>query len=75
MIKFILVPFFLLELSTVAYAHWGHVGEVAGHGHLLGLGAVVAAGVLAGILGLLADKDTNTDPDETDETVDEGERA
>jgi len=31
-------------------AHMGHVGELAGHGHLLGLGLTGAAVVLAGYL-------------------------
>ena len=37
-------------LPVPALAHWGHLGELAGHGHLVavGLGAVVVAG-LAGL--------------------------
>ena len=33
-----------------AKAHIGHVGEVAGHGHLVGIGLVAASAVLAGWL-------------------------
>ena len=37
-------------LPVPALAHWGHLGELAGHGHLVavGLGAVAVAG-LAGL--------------------------
>lgn len=30
-----------------AYAHWGHVGEVAGHGHWIAIGAGMGAAALA----------------------------
>ena len=33
-----------------ANAHWGHVGELAGHGHLIGIGALAAAAALAAVL-------------------------
>lgn len=33
-----------------ATAHNGHVGEVAGHGHLVGIGLIAASAVLAGWL-------------------------
>ena len=33
-----------------ATAHIGHVGEVAGHGHLVGIGLIAASAVLAGWL-------------------------
>ncbi|MEP4309651.1 MAG: DUF6732 family protein, partial [Lentilitoribacter sp.] len=32
------------------FAHIGHVAEVAGHGHLVAVGAMVAAVVLGGLI-------------------------
>ncbi|MEP1207316.1 MAG: DUF6732 family protein [Rhizobiaceae bacterium] len=33
-----------------AHAHWGHVGELAGHGHVIAIGAAAAAAALAAAL-------------------------
>ena len=33
-----------------AQAHWGHLGELAGHGHLVGAALAAAAAVLAATL-------------------------
>ena len=33
-----------------ALAHWGHLGELAGHGHLVGVALGAAAAVLAAAL-------------------------
>jgi hypothetical protein len=41
----------LLSLPMNAFAHWGHLGEVAGHGHWVALGAGVAAAAIAAWLG------------------------
>ena len=35
-----------------AHAHWGHVGELAGHGHLIAIGAAAAAAAIAAALAL-----------------------
>ena len=40
----------LLAFTTPGSAHWGHVGELAGHGHWIGVGALILAGGLAGII-------------------------
>lgn len=37
-------------MTTPAYAHLGHVGELAGHGHLAGIAALGAAAVIAAAL-------------------------
>ncbi|MEM7215751.1 MAG: DUF6732 family protein [Pseudomonadota bacterium] len=60
---------FLVFLASVetAHAHWGHLGELAGHAHWIGIGAVVVAGALAGIVGLLSEDDKE-DADEETET-------
>ena len=41
---------FLLASTSTANAHLGHVGELAGHGHLVGIGLVGTAVMLGGIL-------------------------
>lgn len=40
----------LLLVPGPALAHFGHLGEVAGHGHILGWGALAAAAALAAAL-------------------------
>ena len=48
-------------------AHIGHVGEVAGHGHLIGIGLVAASAVLAGWLATREDGENSADQDDADE--------
>lgn len=68
---FVLLPCFVL--ASPVYAHMGHVGELAGHSHWVGLGAVVVAGALAAAIGKL--KDTASSEDENEEEVELGEEA
>lgn len=56
MLRALLIIFSSL-IAMPAYAHLGHVGEVAGHAHWVGLGAVIVAGALAAAIGKLKDKD------------------
>ena len=65
----------LLPLSCVilcaplpAFAHVGHVAEVAGHGHLVAVGAMIAAAILGGLIVKAPkkqdkDAETENDPD------------
>ena len=41
----------ILLWPTIAYAHWGHAGEVAAHSHWVGIGALAAAAALAALVG------------------------
>ena len=55
-----------------ALAHIGHVAEVAGHGHLVAVGAVVAAAVIGGLIAKAPknqeiDAETENDPDGAEE--------
>jgi len=50
-----------------SYAHLGHLGEIAGHSHWIGLGAVVVAGVLAVAVGKLREQECDEDEEVTDE--------
>ncbi len=45
-------------------AHIGHVGEVAGHGHLVGIVLVAASAVLAGLLATREDGENSADQDD-----------
>ena len=42
------IPYILF--ATPVMAHIGHVGEVAGHGHLIGMSVLVVAAIVALIL-------------------------
>lgn len=47
----IIAPFSILFLSaTGAYAHMGHVGDLAGHAHWVGIAATVGAAALAALV-------------------------
>ena len=55
-----------------AVAHIGHVAEVAGHGHLVAIGAMVAAVVLGGLIVKAPksqdkDEEAENDPDGAEE--------
>lgn len=52
-------------IAAPAWAHLGHLGEVAGHGHWIGLAAAAGAAVLAGWLaGKLGEKDGDAEEQE-----------
>ena len=51
---------FFLRLAAPAYAHPGHLAEVAGHGHWLGaaaIGAAIAIGLVIGLKGRKASEE------------------
>ena len=50
-----------------ATANIGHVGEVAGHGHLVGIGLIAASAVLAGWLATREDDGEQTVQDDAEE--------
>ena len=49
-----------------AKAHIGHIGEVAGNGHIVEIGLVAASGVLAGWLAAREDAEKSADKDDAD---------
>ncbi|MDJ0612275.1 MAG: hypothetical protein QNJ29_01260 [Rhizobiaceae bacterium] len=66
----------LLSLSVPAFAHAGHIGELAGHAHWLAVGAAVAAAALAAALAKQkGKKEKGEDELSVDEEVSEGEAA
>ncbi len=58
-----LCVFFALIVPNTAAAHIGHVEELAGHGHLIGLAALGLAG-LAAAIGLRGAKDEEDESQE-----------
>ncbi|MEM9278396.1 MAG: DUF6732 family protein [Pseudomonadota bacterium] len=70
----ILSVFFFLSFVNTGHAHWGHVGDLAGHAHWIGIGAVVVAGALAGLVGILNKEDDDAQAEDEAEAPD-GETA
>jgi hypothetical protein len=61
-----------------AHAHVGHVGELAGHAHWIGVGAAIAAGAIAIAIakGMRKPDPKAIDGDEArDEEVSDGKKA
>ncbi len=70
MLRF-LTSFAFFGLVSPAHAHLGHVGELAGHAHWVGLGATVVAGALAIAIGKLTEKNSDEVLDEETELGEE----
>ncbi len=58
-----------LAAPSTAFAHVGHVGELAGHGHLIGLAGLAAAAAMAALLAKLS-KDKIAKDDQAEESGD-----
>ncbi len=72
------VTFALLMLVLVpppAFAHWGHVGELAGHAHWIAAGAIAVAAALAAALNGIKDEAETEETVDDNETVEEGSAA
>lgn len=50
-------------LTSPAFAHLGHVSELAGHGHIIAIGAAIAAAILAGLIVKGAKERAKIDPE------------
>ncbi|MEM9634083.1 MAG: DUF6732 family protein [Pseudomonadota bacterium] len=48
-------------LPTSAFAHGGHLGELAGHSHWVGVAALAGAALVAGIVALKGRKQKETE--------------
>jgi len=53
--------------ATPAFAHVGHLGEVAGHGHWIAAGALGAAALAAWLAGKGKKTEAEPEPDETED--------
>lgn len=70
----ILATLLATVFANPAFAHVGHLGELAGHSHVIALGAGVAAAVLAGlVIRKRGEKSEDAAADE--ETIDEADDA
>ncbi|MGB0797916.1 MAG: DUF6732 family protein [Planktomarina sp.] len=58
--------FLIVMVPLPAHAHFGHVGELAGHDHVV-IGAALGAAVLAGLIGALKGKTDEDDEQEPQE--------
>ena len=62
--------FLLLITSFPAFAHSGHLGELAGHSHLVGWGLMIGAGLLAAAIARLKDNQDEISDEENSEEPD-----
>ena len=64
-------------LPSIAHAHAGHLGELAGHAHWAGAAALAGAALVAGIVALKdrKKKDRTQEPEAEVETAGETEAA
>lgn len=56
----------LLAYPGLAFAHIGHLGEVAGHSHWIALGAGLAAAAIAALLGKKTQETEASSEDDTE---------
>ncbi|MCX2724218.1 DUF6732 family protein [Roseibium salinum] len=61
-------------LPTSAYAHGGHLGELAGHSHWVGVAALAGSALVAGIIAL-KDRKRNKEDEAPEARADDEETA
>lgn len=71
----ILTLLFLISTTSGVFAHWGHLGDVAGHAHWLGVGAVIVAGVIGCAVGKGARKTDDESESDVPLEQEDGETA
>ena len=64
-----------MMIAGPAVAHWGHLGDLAGHGHLAGAVLAGAAAVLAAGLSATCGNSDNKDNDITADDADDASSA
>ncbi len=55
-----------LGTPSLALAHVGHIGELAGHSHWVGVAALAGAAIVAGVAALKGRKKAELDQDDAD---------
>ncbi|WP_420335525.1 DUF6732 family protein [Roseibium sp.] len=58
-------------LPSTAFAHGGHLGELAGHSHWIGVAAVAGAALVAGLVALKDRKKKDAEDTPEAETADD----
>ena len=66
--RFLAILFYLFPLP--AFAHWGHLPELAGHSHWIGMAAAAAAAAAAA-WGLRENSEDSSNDDEAYEEIEE----
>ena len=66
--RFLAILLYLFPLP--AFAHWGHLPELAGHSHWIGMAAAAAAAAAAA-WGLRENSEDSSNDDETHEEIEE----
>ena len=77
MTRMILLSILSFSLPATAHAHMGHVGELAGHSHWVGIAAVLGAAAIAALAAKAAKgkepaKDESTAEEEAEEQTEGG---
>lgn len=62
----------MVAAPKLAFAHIGHIGDLAGHGHLIGLAGLAATGAGAVLWGILRAGDKTADEDSPEDGVEDG---
>lgn len=57
---------FTLCLTSTSFAHGGHLGELAGHSHWIGVAALAGAALVAGLVAAKGKKKEDSDEAEID---------
>ncbi len=66
---------FLLASPVPAFAHMGHLGEVAGHSHWIGLAAALGAAAIAALAQKAGKKKKSEDESDAEAEADGAEEA
>jgi len=70
-----LILFFLVT-GSAAHAHGGHLGDLAGHAHWVGLAALIGAAALAALIAKARKNDDTSEPQDAEtDSEDEPEGA
>jgi uncharacterized protein DUF6732 len=56
-----------LILTSSAFAHGGHIGELAGHAHWVGVAALAGAALVAGLVAMKGKKKENGEETKADD--------
>ena len=64
-----------LFLAEKASAHMGHLGELAGHAHWVGLGAIIVAGAIAAAAASMGQPDEEESIENEEEAEIAGQQA
>jgi hypothetical protein len=64
-----------ISVPSAAFAHAGHLGDLAGHSHWVGVAALAGAAAIAGVAAWAGRKDKKADSKEEPVEPDQGDVA